>query len=629
MRWLVEVTPLGGGSETESVMIEADTWQSALIAVRTERGETAGLSGFSIELLESGCRAVDPTSRVRYQVRPAFREGADRPDQEAGPQESATPAGDVGPRPSAAPTEAVNPRPSGPPRETLGPRQSVPPLQAETLAWANPPVYVTSSPSRYASSIPPRLSGHGIQAPKIAASTVPVPSSVARPAADEVPPAPRVPTIETSAAGAAEAVVPADRTPSTPAPPTGVASHILFKREEDRTPALPLTYREYVYLVPSGTTSSMAERLLRVQLEVLRTVLTPLPVGKLVNLAAFDVPFEGRPPVAPLATLTWKDWQGTAVVSFPRRQTQSSASKSHAPSAASPAQVSGRVSNGLSLPIDPTAAETATQRAPSGPTGEAEAPTIDPPRPSASSRVSPAEALARAEGVDALRRPEDRVGASFEPGLSAGPGGVRTEEPSLGIAGAPSQAPIGSTADRPSAPRARMRGEDLIADLFEAMHELHFMRDAVEAGAFCLALSMEKIPCRAGIVHIYDIDRREFLVINTRGESAKSLLLRRYPEGDLALHAATGKRRAIVLTYANEAESQSLERYAAMGGVRGALVAPAMMAGRFLGALELLDPLDGQPFADSDAYAMAYIAEQFAQFVAEHGVVTEPDRIRR
>ncbi|MGA3120032.1 MAG: hypothetical protein ABSF69_04605 [Polyangiaceae bacterium] len=627
MRWLVEVTPLGGGSETESVMVEADTWQSALINVRAGRGETEGLSGFSIELLESGCRAVDPTSRIRYQVRPSPREGADRPGENAGSPESATPAGDVSPRPSAGPTEAVNARPSGPPRETVSPRQSVPPFQTETLAWANPPVYVTSSPSRYASSIPPRLSGHGIQAPKIAASTVPVPISVPPPAADEIPRAPLVAAIETSAASAAKAVVPADRKPSTPAPPTGVASQILFKREEDRTAALPITYREYVYLVPPGTTSSMAERLLRVQLDVLRTSLTPVPVGKLVNLAAFDVPFEGRPPVAPLATLTWKDWQGTAVVSFPRRQTQSSAPKSHAPSAAPPAQVSARVSNGLSLPVEPTAAETANPRAPGGPADEPEAPTVDEARSSA--RVSPADALAGAESVGALLGPEERIAASFEPGPSAVSAGVRTEESSLRIAEGPSQASIASTSERPSAPRARVRGEDLIADLFEAMHELHFMRDAVEAGAFCLALSMEKIPCRAGIVHIYDIDRREFLVINTRGEAAKSLLLRRYPEGDLALHAATGKRRPVVLTYASEAESQSLERYAAIGGVRGALVAPAMMAGRFLGALELLDPLDGQPFADSDVYAMAYIAEQFAQFVSEHGVVTEPDRIRR
>jgi hypothetical protein len=504
MRWLVEVTPLGNSAETESVQVEADTWHAALVTVRAARGEAAGLSGFSIELLDNGCRAVDPASHQRYRV------------------------------------------------TTL----------ADSVAAA--------------------------------------------------------------ATGAAHGVVTSQPPPAADA--TVVTSQIIFKREQDRTPSQPLTYREYVYLVPHGTTNVAAERLLQAQLALVRTSLAPMPLGKLVNLAAFDIHFKGRPPVAPLATLTWKDWHGTAVVSFPRARSHSEApARSIAPGPLA------NVSNGLA----PSAVDSITAH---GVAPRAVPETVNgiDARPVAGADD---EAWGHPSPVPAFPRPKP-VGAIVlvpAPSESAAPPVVAVHaepEPAptvVALRGAepPGVAPVAAPSDPPSVPRARVRGEDLIADLFEAMHDLHFLQDAVEAGSFCLALSMSKIPCRAGIVHSYDIDRREFVVTTTRGTPAAPLLLRRYPERDLALYAATRKRRAIILTYSTETEAQSLERYAAIGGVRRVLVAPAMLVGRFLGAIELIDPLDGQPFTDSDAYAMTYIAEQFAQFVAEHGIVTDPERIRR
>jgi GAF domain-containing protein len=186
--------------------------------------------------------------------------------------------------------------------------------------------------------------------------------------------------------------------------------------------------------------------------------------------------------------------------------------------------------------------------------------------------------------------------------------------------------PVAAPAPVP-APRVRVRGEDLIADLFESMHDLHFLRDAVEGGNFCLSLAMEKIPSQSGIVHLYDIDRREFLVTSTQGVAANALLLLRHAEGDLMLSAAMGNRRAIVVADASQSEAASLERYVALGGARSLVIAPVMQAGRFLGAIELLNPLDGQPYTEADGNALTYIAEQFAEFVESRGVVTDPERI--
>ncbi len=173
----------------------------------------------------------------------------------------------------------------------------------------------------------------------------------------------------------------------------------------------------------------------------------------------------------------------------------------------------------------------------------------------------------------------------------------------------------------------RPRGEDLIADLFEAMHDLHFVRDAIEGGEFCLALAMDKLPSQAGIVHLYDIDRREFLVTSTRGTGTSKLLLRRHSEGDVLLHAAMARRRAIVIPDATRGEAGALERFAVLGGARSLVVAPVMEHGRFLGAIELLNPSDGQPFTDAEGNALNYIAQQFAEFLASHGVITDPERI--
>jgi len=167
----------------------------------------------------------------------------------------------------------------------------------------------------------------------------------------------------------------------------------------------------------------------------------------------------------------------------------------------------------------------------------------------------------------------------------------------------------------------------LIADLFESMHDLHFVRDAIEGGEFCLALALDKLPSHAGIVHLYDIDHREFLVTSTRGEGTNRLLLRRHPENDILLHAAMARRRAIVIPDATVGEGGALERFALLGGARSLMIAPVMEHGRFLGAIELVNPLDGQPFTDAEGNALNYIAQQFAEFLSAHGVVTDPERI--
>src|SRR5258708_26520049 len=71
MRWFVEVASGSQAEGPEKLVIEGEQWQPALMAARSLRGEAGEMAGFSIELLEDGFRAVDPSTFVRYVVRRA------------------------------------------------------------------------------------------------------------------------------------------------------------------------------------------------------------------------------------------------------------------------------------------------------------------------------------------------------------------------------------------------------------------------------------------------------------------------------------------------------------------------------------------------------------------------------
>jgi GAF domain len=668
MRWLVEVTSLGR-TEKDSLYVDADSWQKALQVARTLRGETEPMSGFSIELLDEGCRAVDPATRISYEVRGA-------------PEEGRAPAG----RPSAPPPRPVTESVAPPPRPapvSVAPVQAAP-AHSTVPSQAMPPVQsvpVTDGSTRPRSQFPPR--------PQISATATMMLGN---------PPAASSSGVPAVHGGGVEHVKPESRAPRPEpehrsVPPSsartdsgaGLPSQIVFKREQDATEALPLTYREYVYVVPPGSTEMAAATLVQTQLELIRASLDRVAAGKLVNLAVFDMTYQGKPPVPPMATLTWKDWRGVALVAFPRQPGRSPVTiptglppaAPVAPPVAAPAVPAP--ANPFALPA--AAPPPAPALAPSTPPANvfaAPAPVLAPSMPAAANVFAPTPAPPNVFAAPALAPSVPAPANVFAP--TPAPPNVSASTPAPANIFAPTPAPpnpfvpaapspfvppaanpfaptpapapfapapqpllrtfaetpappYGRPLTSPAAPpvqavpAGRIHGEDLIADLFESMHDLHFARDTVDGGDFCLALAMTKLPSLAGIVQLYDIDRREFVVTNTRGEGAGKLLLRRFPESDPLLAAAMRKRSAVVVPDALQSEATSSERYATIGGARSLIVAPVMLSGRFLGAIELLNPIDGEPFTESDGNAVTYIAEQFAEFVASRGVVTDPERI--
>jgi hypothetical protein len=155
------------------------------------------------------------------------------------------------------------------------------------------------------------------------------------------------------------------------------------------------------------------------------------------------------------------------------------------------------------------------------------------------------------------------------------------------------------------------------------MFDLFFTNDAIEGARFCLTLLREKLPSRLAFVHLYDINTREFVTVGTDGEGAEAQLLGRYGESDPLFAAATKKRRALVVN----GLVPEVARFAAATSVKSIVVAPVMDGGRFLGAIELVNPVDDMPFTDREGHAVTYVCERFAEFVAARGVVVDPEKV--
>jgi GAF domain-containing protein len=183
-------------------------------------------------------------------------------------------------------------------------------------------------------------------------------------------------------------------------------------------------------------------------------------------------------------------------------------------------------------------------------------------------------------------------------------------------------------APRPSSPTGpRLTGDELLTDLFEAMAELHFLADAFEGADFVLAQAMEKLPCEVGLVSLFDMAKREYVVVRQAGGKRSGLLLR-LPQHAKLPAMAMRYSRAVIVPDASRYRDPADQRWREIGvATRSLLCAPIELEGRYLGLIELCNPHDGQAFRESDGHALTYIGRQYAEFVADRGVVTEPERV--
>ncbi|HEY6561219.1 MAG TPA: hypothetical protein VI072_28295 [Polyangiaceae bacterium] len=590
MRWYIEVSRIGEAASAEQYCVEAKQWQGALQEARRLRGDSGPLSKFSIELLDSGYRAVDPRLNIRYLVHRAPRD--------------------------APLTEGARVIDSQPPD-----RSSQPPRPMTRSSGSIQPTAIVDI-------------GGGLRVP-----SDPVPRAATPPAA----PLPKPPDGEGANSGAS------------------ARFEVIRRREEEPTPATPITYREYAYRVERGTTRGAVEALLWKCFREISRVLEARPKGKFVQLAVFDHAFEGHPLAPALATLSWKDWRGEPVVDFPAythatlpqpaveplglrgidvgaeaelraESNAGSGTRAEAEIRAERARgLAAEIERGLDLEPDvevDVEPEVASEPEPAHAPGSAQepGPALEPEVPVSS---QPAVLLTRAKSDAGADGAADGGGVTedvndFELLIDAG----GTAGAPASAVSAPASTGIPARAAAPPAPaRRRQRSsEDLISELFETMHDLHFSPDLISGAEFVLKVLHGALPCELTLVHVFDINTRQFVVVRASGPGSEKLLLHRTADGDPVLSAAMHRRRALRLDRAGEDPRLASGRWKLPGvEPRHAVCGAVQQHGRYLGAIELVNPLDGSPFSEIELNALDYICEQFAGFVVSRPIVVDPD----
>jgi hypothetical protein len=175
-------------------------------------------------------------------------------------------------------------------------------------------------------------------------------------------------------------------------------------------------------------------------------------------------------------------------------------------------------------------------------------------------------------------------------------------------------------------PRRRGPGEDLISELFDRMGDLMFMGDLPSGADYVLNVLFELIPCEGMLVHVFDLGRREFVVVRAHGPSMRKALLFRTPDSDPVVLEVM-RQRSVVSNGAAPVHSAAFERLGVQA--KQVLSAAARQGGRYLGFIELANPSGGAPFHDAEKHALEYVCEQFAEFVASRPLILDEDIVLR
>jgi GAF domain len=329
---------------------------------------------------------------------------------------------------------------------------------------------------------------------------------------------------------------------------------LLYEKAHEPSDESPILYCERVYVVDSlQSDQELADHLLK-ELEAIRAGWRDRDSPQFVQLAAFDHSFEKEPEFPPLATLSWKDWQGRTELWV----------------------------RGVRRSGPPPAAEEFSS--------EAEAARASTSTEDATPVVSTA--------LPQQSRPHQ-----------SGDSGTSWQSPARS-----GEYPIPNV-EEPSSPPSSQRmpaGEELIGALFERMNELSYLPDLPAGAGYVLATLEEFIPCSGIAIHVLDPAARQFVLVRALGPRAAAQLRARQPALDSGLGEAVRHGRALRVGGA------SGRLWAPLGlDIAHALCAPVQQRDRVFGAIELGRSAAEGEFSDGQLEALEFICEQFAEFLAE------------
>jgi hypothetical protein len=635
MRWFVDVASLSGGAagRTHKHTVEASSWQAALSQVRTARQDAGPLSGFSIEVLADGYRATNVQSRMRYTVQRAPDDAPVATPPTSGSFQAAAPA-----------AAAANPLGStvvmgsgaGVVAEASSASPKPPAAAAPVAAPAAPAAAPVAAAVVPAAPPPPAAAPAAAAAPPLAAAGRVIHRRVEEPGSKspltyrelaiylESPSLDHA--VEAARAHLAIARVELDRAN---APAGRLVQLAVFDHEwagrPQRPPMVSLVWKDWKgdeprlsFPAPVSHTNGQG------------APAVPAPDAA-AAAAAPAVPtstgYPGAPPPAWQPPPSEDDDEATAkpdgaakavpatpAVAAPPAPAPAAPAPAAAPKAAlgstqiavapQPAAPPAKPSTATPVAVAPAAAPALT------PPPSIAGPTPPPPQAGA---TNPVDSSGAAKDIaDAVRSSEKaRIAAIAPPPKDDVPRSVESA-----IAKTAPAVPRPVVADATDAKRP----DDLMSELFESMHDLNFLRDSLEGADFVLELLKQKIPTVVALIHLYDINAKEYVIVRGRAPSL-AVVGQRYKESiGLVGHAAKSGHGILVTDTAGD-KRWSHERYVEAGHEpRSIAVAPVRHGRRNLGALELSDHLDGGPLTEHELHAMVYVAEQFGAFLDERGI---------
>jgi len=176
----------------------------------------------------------------------------------------------------------------------------------------------------------------------------------------------------------------------------------------------------------------------------------------------------------------------------------------------------------------------------------------------------------------------------------------------------------------------RRAGEDLIGELFEAMHDLHFMPDVVHGAEFVIDTLDSVVPAAGVLVHVFDINNRQFVVVRAKGPNIQGALLHRTPDSEAFITFVMRRPGSSIVQDVQQETRVLGPRWEALElEPRRVLCAPVRQGGRYLGLIELADPLGDEPFHQTEQNAVDYVCQQFAEFLANRPIVLDAEVVLR
>ena len=196
-------------------------------------------------------------------------------------------------------------------------------------------------------------------------------------------------------------------------------------------------------------------------------------------------------------------------------------------------------------------------------------------------------------------------------------------------ASVPPPLPLRRVSGRMTVAVRRAKDDDVVEKLCEALASLDAEPDALSAARLCLDVLARAVPCRALLAHAFDVARGDFLVVHARGEHADAMVLERHPLGDPLLWVAMPTGEPFAWPDLRRAPVNKLARFKELPHVKTIMACPVVSGPRWLGAIELVDPLDGTLFRTEHALGARYVANRYARFLTAHGLIVDVGAVAR